>query len=97
SARGFFPAATDGADFCETCAYVIQFSPLTYYACGGNFDLLHSNSAKVMRRWAAHIIAPISEQIALKDLTGCFNEGYANPQNALFHLAQDLIARAEED
>lgn len=92
----FFSFTADGADYCDTCAFVIQCSPLTYYSCG-KLALLHSNSAKVMRRWATKTVAHVQQQIALNNFTGCFNEGYTNPQNALFHLAQDLILKAEDD
>lgn len=95
-ALNFFSFTADGADYCDTCAFVIQCSPLTYYACG-KLALLHSNSAKVMRRWAANTIVHVHDQVAKGNFTGCFNEGYTNPQNALFHLAQDLILKAEDD
>jgi CRISPR-associated protein Cst1 len=92
----FFSFTADGADYCDTCTFAIQCSPLTYYACG-KLALLHSNSVKVMRRWATRAIANVQEQIASGSFTGCFNEGYTNPQNALFHLAQDLIVRGSDD
>lgn len=95
-ALNYFSFTADGADYCDTCAFVVQCSPFTYYACG-KLALLHSNSAKVMRRWAARTIADVQQQIASDGFTGCFNEGYTNPQNALFHLAQDLIVRAGDD
>jgi len=95
-ALNYFSFTADGADYCDTCAFVVQCSPFTYYACG-KLALLHSNSAKVMRRWAAGTIANVQQQIASGGFTGCFNEGYTNPQNALFHLAQDLIVRAGDD
>jgi CRISPR-associated protein Cst1 len=58
--------------------------------------MLHSNSPKVMRYWAKRSIGNIQKQIALNDYTGCFNEGYNNPQNALFHITQDLILTYDE-
>jgi CRISPR-associated protein Cst1 len=93
----YFSFTTGGADYCDTCAFVVHCSPLTYYSCGKRLALLHSNSPKVMRRWATRTIADVQYQIASGGFTGCFNEGYTNPQNALFHLAQDLIVRADDD
>jgi CRISPR-associated protein Cst1 len=95
-ALNYFSFTAEGADYCDTCAFTVQCSPFTYYACG-KLALLHSNSAKVMRRWAGRTIADVQQQVASGGFTGCFNEGYTNPQNALFHLAQDLIVRAEDD
>lgn len=93
SARSFFSGATDGADYCDICAFAIQCSPLFYYACGGRrVALLHSSSDKLMRAWASEAHRYIQKQISLNNLTGCFNEGYKNPQNALFYIAQHLIS-----
>jgi CRISPR-associated protein Cst1 len=58
--------------------------------------MLHSNSAKVMHYWAKRSLASVQQQIALNDYIGCFNEGYTNPQNALFHITQDLILTYDE-
>jgi len=95
-ALNYFSFTAEGADYCDTCAFMVQCSPFTYYGCG-KLALLHSNSAKVMRRWATSAIADVQRQVASGGFTGCFNEGYTNPQNALFHLAQDLIVRAKDD
>lgn len=94
-ALNFFSFTAEGADYCDTCAYAVQCSPLTYYACG-KLAMLHSNSPKVMRYWAKRSLANIQQQIALNDYAGCFNEGYTNPQNALFHITQDLILTYDE-
>ncbi len=94
-ALNFFSFTAEGADYCDTCAYAVQCSPLTYYACG-KLAMLHSNSPKVMRYWAKRSLADVQHQIALNDYKGCFNEGYTNPQNALFHITQDLILTYEE-
>ena len=47
----FFPMARPGTDYCFACALAVQFSPLTYYACG-RLLLLHTGSRPVMRSWA---------------------------------------------
>jgi CRISPR-associated protein Cst1 len=49
-----------------------------------------------MRYWAKRSLRDVQRQIALGDYNGCFNEGYTNPQNALFHITQDLILTYEE-
>ena len=88
--RNFFSHASQGADYCDTCAFAIQCAPLTLYACG-KLLLVHSNSYKVLRVWAKRTVIAIQRQIAMGEFTGCFNEGYTNARNALFHITQDLI------
>jgi CRISPR-associated protein Cst1 len=92
----YFSFTTDGADYCDVCAFAVQCSPLTYYACG-KLALLHSNSPKILRRWALKTLENIRQQQILNNYTGCFNEGFTNPQNALFHLAEDLTRNLEDD
>lgn len=91
----YFSFTTGGADYCDACAFAVQCSPLTYYACG-KLALVHSNSPKVLRVWARKAHEHIQRQIALNDYTGCYNEGFTNPRNALFHLAQNLTIQLEE-
>jgi CRISPR-associated protein Cst1 len=93
--RNFFSYAAEGADYCDTCAFAIQCAPLTFYACG-KLLRLQSNSHKVLRYWARRAVEQIHRQTASGEYTGCFNEGYANPRNALFHITQDLILSYEE-
>jgi CRISPR-associated protein Cst1 len=93
--RNFFAHAAEGADYCDTCAFAVQCAPLTLYACG-KLLLLHSNSDKVLRVWAKRAVTAIQRQIAMGEYTGCFNEGYSNARNALFHITQDLILSNEE-
>jgi CRISPR-associated protein Cst1 len=88
--RNFFSHASQGADYCDTCAFAIQCAPLTLYACGKQL-LLHSNSYKVLRTWAKRTVTAVQRQIATGEFTGCFNEGYVNARNALFHITQDLL------
>jgi CRISPR-associated protein Cst1 len=93
--RNYFSFAAEGADYCQACAFAVQCSPLVYYACG-KLALIHSNSHKVMRYWAKRCIAAVQRQIASSSYSGCFNEGFTNPMNALFHITQDLILSYEE-
>jgi CRISPR-associated protein Cst1 len=93
--RNFFSHASEGADYCDTCAFAVQCAPLTLYACG-KLLLLHSNSYKVLRVWAKRAVTAIQRQIAMGEYTGCFNEGYSNARNALFHITQDIILSYEE-
>ncbi|MGI8493815.1 MAG: type I-B CRISPR-associated protein Cas8b1/Cst1 [Pyrinomonadaceae bacterium] len=92
----YFSFTADGADYCDICAFAVQCSPLTYYACG-KLGLLHTNSPKILRRWANITLENIQQQKILKNYTGCFNEGFTNPQNALFHLLEDLTRNLEEN
>ena len=91
----FFSFKAEGADYCDACTFAVQCSPLVYYACG-KLLLLHSNSMKIMKCWAKRCIAEVNKQLATKNYSGCFNEQYANPTNALFHIIQDLILSYDE-
>jgi CRISPR-associated protein Cst1 len=91
----FFSFKTIGVDYCEACTFAVQCSPLLFYRCG-KLLLLHSNSSKVMRYWARKCISEVHRQMATRNFTGCFNEKYTNPINALFHIIQDLILSYDE-
>ncbi|MCQ1535282.1 type I-B CRISPR-associated protein Cas8b1/Cst1 [Methanosarcina sp. KYL-1] len=91
----FFPYGQPGADYCPSCTLAVQFSPLVFYACG-KLLLLHSNSEKVMHYWAEKAIKDIQKQISANSYRGCFDEGYKNPVNALFHIIEDIILQYEE-
>jgi len=91
----FFPYKTDGADYCNVCSFAVQCAPLVLYRCG-NLALVHSNSTKVLHYWARKCVEQVRRQIVKKEYTGCFNEGFKNPMNALFHITQDLILQYDE-
>lgn len=90
SSLGFFPSAAAGADYCGICAFMVQCSPLNYYACGGKFLFIQSTSENITKIWAHRTIEKLNEQISKNDYTGCFNEGFSNPQNALFHITSQI-------
>jgi len=91
----FFSFKTIGVDYCEACTFAVQCSPLLFYRCG-KLLLLHSNSSKVMQYWARKCISEVQRQMATRNFTGCFNEKYTNPTNALFHITQNLILSYDE-
>ncbi|NOZ24543.1 MAG: type I-B CRISPR-associated protein Cas8b1/Cst1 [Nitrospirae bacterium] len=91
----FFSYKADGADYCEACTFAVQCSPLMYYSCG-KLLLLHSNSDRVMKYWTRRCLSEVNRQIASRKFTGCFDEKYTNPTNALFHIIQDLILTYDE-
>jgi len=86
----YFSFGVEGADYCPACAFAVQFVPLMSYACS-NMLLLHSDSEKIMNHWSKKIKKDIDKQISLKNYTGCFNEGFKNPKNAIFHVIQNII------
>lgn len=92
----FFPSLAAGADYCNLCSLAVQCAPLVMYSCGAKIAMFHSNSVKVMKVWAKRAFNFIQQQIASNSYKGCFNEGYKNPENALFHITQDLILSYEE-
>jgi CRISPR-associated protein Cst1 len=91
----YFSFGSDGADYCPACALAIQFVPLMSYACG-NMLLIHSDSKKIMKSWSKNIKTNIENQISSKNFTGCPNEGFKNPKNAIFHIIQDIILKYDE-
>jgi CRISPR-associated protein Cst1 len=96
SSKGFFPSATNGADFCEVCAFMVQCSPLNYYVCGGaKFLVLQTTSEEIKKVWAKETASDINKQIASNTFTGSFNEGYTNAQNALFHITSQIARNVQ--
>jgi len=91
----FFSFTANGADYCDCCTFAIQCIPLVLYRCG-NLALIHSNSERVLAYWARRCLKDVRMQLAKKKFTGCFNEDYKNPMNALFHITQDLILSYDE-
>ena len=79
--RNFFPAFSDGAEYCTACTLAIQLSPLVFLATAGKFLTLHSNSWKALRSWARLCVTDVRNQQLQQDITGCFNPGYKNPRN----------------
>jgi CRISPR-associated protein Cst1 len=92
----YFPYKTDGADYCDVCSFAVQCAPLVFYRCEKYLALIHSNSLKVLRYWAKKCVGQVRRQIAMREYTGCFNEEFKNPMNALFHIIQDLIFQYDE-
>lgn len=92
----YYSFASSGADYCGVCATAIQVSPLVLYRIGGRMILVHSSSEKAIRSWARVALKNVSDQIQLKNYTGCFTENYTNPQNALFQIAKSLIQDKED-
>lgn len=94
--KNYFSFANEGADYCSLCALLIQFSPLVMYRSGGKMIVLHSNSRKVMKFWAKKAIKNINEQFSLNNFTGCFDESFKNPTNAIFRMIQNIIQSYDE-
>jgi CRISPR-associated protein Cst1 len=91
----YFPGGQTGGDYCPACTFAVQFSPLVMYSCI-KLLLLHSNSEQVLKYWTRRALQEVREQLMTKNFTGCFNEGYTNPTNALFHIIQDIVLKYEE-
>lgn len=91
----YFSYGSEGADYCPACIFAVQFLPLVTYFCA-NMLLIHSNSDKIMHHWSERAITNIHSQIASNNYTGCLNEGFKNPKNALFHIIQNIILHYDE-
>lgn len=96
SMRNFFSYAADGENYCNLCTFAIQASPLAYYVCG-KFMVVHSSNFDVVKDWAVICNKGINKQIALGQNLGCYNDGYTNPVNAVFHIAERLIDEYGEE
>ena len=92
----FFPLARPGTDYCPACALAVQFSPLSYYACG-KLLLLHTGSRPVMRTWAKKGVHNLNVQVASGEFAGVYNDRYVNPVNALFKMVEEIIQSYEEN
>ncbi len=86
----FFSYGKMGADYCASCVLSIQFAPLVFYKVG-NLVCLQSNNKEVEGIYARKCIDLINIQKSSKKYTGCNDEGFTNPVNALFHLATSII------
>lgn len=93
--RNFFPTFAEGMGYCAACALAIQLGPLAFVASAGKFLMLHSNSWRVLSSWARICIADVRQQALRKEISGCYNPGYANPRNGLFYMTSEMI-RYEE-
>jgi len=92
----FFAGASEGERYCSVCTFAVQFLPLFLYSVGNRFLLLHSISSKMMKYWARREIKNVEEQIASNNYTGCLQDGYKNPENALFHILEETIGDCED-
>ena len=93
--RNFFPTFAEGIGYCAACALAIQFSPLVFVASGGKFLMLHSNSWRALSSWSHICIENVRQQAIRREISGCYNHGYANPRNGLFYMTSEMI-RYEE-
>lgn len=91
----FFSSAKNGADFCDLCTFLVQCSPLSYFVCSGLFLVLHTSSLEIKKIWADITIEYLNKQISTNNFTGCMNEGFSNPQNALFHITSEIIKKSK--
>lgn len=96
SLRNFYSFAQSGADYCSACIFAIQASPLVYYMCG-KLMLIHSSNFNVVKSWAKLCMEKLNKQIALNSFEGCYNDGYTNPINAIFHIAGLLLDKYESE
>ena len=97
--NNFFPAFSEGADYCAACALAIQFIPFALVATGkkgARFLMLHSNSWDMLRSWTTICIKGVERQYSQQAVPGCFNPGYSNPRNGLFYMIQEMLIESEE-
>ncbi len=91
----YFPFFSEGAGYCSACAFAIQMSPIVFMATSGKFLTLHSNSWRALRSWARVCVEDVREQQLKKEITGCYNPGYANPRNGMFYMAREMLKYQE--
>lgn len=88
----YFTSFQSGLHICPRCALAEQFSPIVAYKAGGKPCLIHSNNHLILRRFGKEAWEWIKErrvtgEFQEKENSAVFDEGFKNPQNALFHLA----------
>jgi CRISPR-associated protein Cst1 len=88
----FFSYGKGGADYCPACVLAIQFSPLLYCNGGKRFFLVHSPSRRFMEQLANDCIQHIRKNWA----AGILDEGYRNPVNSIFFIAEKIIRELDE-
>lgn len=86
----YFSYGVNGADYCPACAFAVHFSPLIMYKCG-DLLLFHSDSRKLMEIWSEKAINNLKNQFMAKNIDGCYNDGYKNVNNSLFHIIGKII------
>ena len=91
----FFPTFAEGVGYCAACALAIQLSPLVFVASAGKFLMMHSNSWSAIRSWARICVDDVRQQVIRREISGCYNRGYANPRNGLFYMTGEMV-RYEE-
>ena len=57
--------------------------------------MLHSNSWRALRSWARICIEDVRQQVIRREISGCYNRGYANARNGLFYMTGEMV-RYEE-
>ena len=94
----FFPTFSEGAGYCATCSFAIQFLPLALVATGksgGRFLMLHSESWELMQIWTRRCIKGVNQQFS-QQLGGCFKPDYENSRNGLFYMVREMVIELEE-
>ena len=91
----FFPTFAEGVGYCAACALAIQLSPFVFVASAGKFLVMHSNSWSALRSWARICVADVRQQVIRREISGCYNRGYANPRNSLFYMTGEMISHGE--
>jgi CRISPR-associated protein Cst1 len=92
----YLSGLAEGVDLCNLCTFAVQYSPLFMYKSGDKLLLLHSNNLKVMKYWGKRSVSNSQEQVLKNKFTGCFDEGYNNTPNSIFHIISDLILTYNE-
>ena len=95
----FFPVFSEGAGYCPTCSFAIQFLPISLVATGGSggrFLMMHSKSWQLMRVWTIICIKGINQQYSQQGNGGCFKPDYENSRNGLFYMVREMIIELEE-
>lgn len=109
NSREFFPNTGSGAFvnfhhghesgiyLCNICTIKLFFIPLGVVLLGGKNGFLHSQSDYIRKFWKKRIINENLDKISKNLSDGILRTEYSRPENALFHMAEEVIREVSID
>lgn len=86
-----------GIMVCKACLINLFFLPLSVLQMGGRLALLQLNSPEVREYWKEKTVAANFTAIGIERSDAILRSKYANPKNALFNLAKEIIYTTDAD
>ncbi|WP_320043478.1 type I-B CRISPR-associated protein Cas8b1/Cst1 [uncultured Desulfobacter sp.] len=86
-----------GIMVCKECLINLFFLPLSVLQMGGRLALLQLNSPEIKAYWKEKTVAANLTAIGIGSSDSILRSKYANPKNALFNLAKEIIDTTNAD